>query len=92
MNILPANGDEAADARILIEAEHQAHGNQVEALSIDSVGFQGAVLRDLSDPADLNLTVYVPPHSQGIQERPYFTPDDFSLSADGTRLRCPNGE
>ncbi len=92
VNILPANGDEAADARILIEAEHQAHGNQVEALSIDSVGFQGAVLRDLSDPADLNLTVYVPPHSQGIQERPYFTPDDFSLSADGTRLRCPNGE
>jgi hypothetical protein len=92
LKVLPANGDEAADARFLIEAEHKAQGNQVEALSIDSVGFQGAVLRDLSDPADLNLTVYVPPHSQGMQETPYVKPDDFHLSADGTRLPCPRGE
>ena len=92
MNLLPANGDEAADARTLIEAEQQAHGHQVEALSIDSVGFQGEVLRDLSDPTDLNLTVYVPPHSQGIQETPYFKPADFHLSPDGARLSCPDDQ
>jgi hypothetical protein len=90
LNLLAANGDEAADARTLIEAEQKAHGNQVEALSIDGVGFQGAVLRDLSDPQDLDLTVYVPPHSQGIEQTPYFKADDFQLSPDGTRLRCPN--
>jgi hypothetical protein len=66
LQVLPANGDEAADARPLLEAEQAAHGNRIEALSIDSVGFQGPLLRDLSDPTDLNLTVYVPPHSQGI--------------------------
>ena len=92
LNVLPANGDEAADARTLLEAEQQAHHNQIEALSIDSVGFQGAVLRDLSDPADLKLTIYVPPHSQGLQDRPFFKPDDFHLSPDGTHLQCPNGQ
>jgi len=92
LNVLPANGDEAADARTLLEAEQQAQHNRVEALSMDSIGFQGALLRDLSDPADLNLTVYVPPHSQGIQQTPYFKPADFQLSPDGTRLMCPNEE
>jgi len=90
LNLLPANGDEAADARTLIEAEQKVHGNQVQALSIDSVGFQGKVLRDLSDPETLNLTVYVPPHAQGIQDTPYFKPDDFQISPDGRRLMCPN--
>jgi transposase len=90
LNVLPANGDEAADARTLIEAEQRAHSNQVEALSLDSVGFQGQVLRDLSDPTDLNLTVYVPPHSQGIEDTPYFKPADFQLSLDGAQLTCPH--
>lgn len=92
VDILPANGDEAANARTLIEAEQKAHGNQVEALSIDGIGFQGEVLRDLSDPEDLNLTVYVPPHSQGIEETPCFKPQDFQLSSDGAGLMCPNEE
>ena len=92
LEVLPANGDEAADARTLIEAEQSAHDNQVEAISIDSVGFQGAVLRDLSDPTDLDLTVYVPPHSQGLKENDYFKPTDFSFSDDGLELICPNGE
>ncbi len=90
LNILPANGDEAADARTLIEAEQKAHGNQLEALSIDGIGFQGKMLQDLSDPTDLNLTVYVPPHSQGIEQKPYFKPTDFQLNPDGTILMCPN--
>jgi len=90
LNVLPANGDEAADARTLIEAEQAVHHNQVAALSIDSIGFQGAVLRDLSQPEGLNLTVYVPPHSQGMADTPYFKPTDFQLSPDGARLMCPN--
>jgi len=89
LNVLPANGDEAADARTLLEAEQTAHGNRVEAISIDSIGFQGSVLRDLSQPEGLNLTVYVPPHSQGIADSPYFKPTDFDLSPDGLRLMCP---
>jgi hypothetical protein len=90
VDILPANGDEAANARPLIETEQKAHSNQVEALSIDSIGFQGAVLRELSDPEGLNLTVYVPPHSQGLQETAYFKPQDFQLSEDGQTLMCPH--
>ena len=90
LNVLPANGDEAADARTLLEVEQAAHHNQVQALSIDSIGFQGSLLRDLSQPDGLNLTIYVPPHSQGIADSPYFKPADFQLSPDGTRLICPN--
>jgi transposase len=90
VDIIPANGDEAANARTLIATEQQAHGNKIEAISIDGVGFQGAVLRDLSNRQDLGLTVYVPPHSQGIEQTPYFKPDHFQLSPDGTRLMCPN--
>ena len=92
IDILPANGDEAANARTLIEAEQKAHGNRIKAISIDGIGFQGEVLRDLSNPEDLNLTVYVPPHSQGIQQTPYFKPQDFQFSADGTKLICPDGK
>lgn len=90
LNVLPANGDEVADARTLLEAEQAAHHNQVEALSIDSIGFQGPFLRDLSQPDGLNVTVYVPPHSQGLADSPYFKPDDFQLSPDGSQLMCPN--
>jgi transposase len=92
LNLLPANGDEAADAQTLLETEQRAHGNRVEALSIDSIGFRGDVLRTLTNPEELDLTVYVPPHSQGIDpERPYFSPADFQLSQDRTCLRCPGG-
>lgn len=91
LNVLPANGDEAADARTLIEAEQAAHHNRVAALSLDSVGFQGALLRDLSQPEALNLTVYVPPHSQGIAPTPYFKPADFCLTPEGAGLTCPHG-
>lgn len=90
MDIMPANGDEAANARTLIETEQQAHGNKIEAISMDSIAFQGKVLRDLSKPQDLDLTVYVPPHAQGIKETAYFKPQDFQLTPDHTTLLCPN--
>lgn len=51
-NVLPANGDEAADAVTLVKQEEAAHGNDIEALSIDKIGFQGPVLRELQDPED----------------------------------------
>ena len=34
INVLPANGDEAADAVELLRREEQAHGNDVQALSM----------------------------------------------------------
>jgi transposase len=38
VNVLPANGDEGADAATLIKQEEQAHGNDVAAVSIDGAG------------------------------------------------------
>lgn len=49
LNVLPASGDEAADALELIYGEEAAHGNQIESLSIDGVGFNGPLLRELED-------------------------------------------
>ena len=40
LNVLPANGDEGADAVPLIRQEEQAHGNDIEALSIDGAGYR----------------------------------------------------
>jgi len=65
INVLPANGDEAADAVELIRQEEAAHGNDVEAMSIDGVGFNGPLLRELEDPAGLNIDTYVPALSPG---------------------------
>ncbi len=91
VNILPANGDEAADAGTLIRAEEMAHHNDIQELSIDGIGFRGHLLRTWSDPAGLQLTVYVPPSPQTNSD-PYFTPDDFQLEEEGTCLRCPAEE
>ena len=89
LNLLPANGDEAADAQTLIKLEQQAQGNQVAALSIDGIGFRGEVLRTLTEPTGLNLTVYVPPHQ--YEASPFFTAELFDLSPDGLTLTCPQG-
>lgn len=93
LNILPANGAEAQDALDLIQAEEEAHGNDIQALSIDGIGWNGRVLRQLSaadDPDDPEVIVFVPP-----QVRPtdgaLFTPDDFTLDESGTILTCPDG-
>ena len=61
INVLAANGNEAADAVDLIRQEEAAHGNDVEAISIDGAGFNGPVLRVLENPQGLNLDTYVPP-------------------------------
>ncbi len=37
IDVLPANSDEAANAKKLIESEEAAHGNDIESLSIDAI-------------------------------------------------------
>ena len=90
INVLPANGNEGGDAAYLIEQEEAAHGNDVDALSIDGAGYRGAVLRELTDPAGLHLEVFTPP----TQRIPLtvFGPEDFTLSEDRKTLTCPAGQ
>ena len=93
VNVLPANGEEAADAVTLIRQEEEAQANKVEALSIDGAGYNGPVLRELTDPQGLNLDVTVPP--KAARERTTFPPDRFPLTVleNGTPvLTCPAGQ
>ena len=90
MNVLPANGDEGADALHLIRQEEQAHGNDVEALSIDGAGYRGELLRELTDPQGLNMEVIVPPSTR--IPLTVFGPEEFKASADGATLTCPAGQ
>jgi len=93
LNVLPGNGDEAGDARTLIEQEEAAQGNDVAGLSMDGAGYNGPVLRDLTDPTGLNLDMTVPPPSQ--LERTTFGPERFSLTIIDTQhgeVTCPNGQ
>lgn len=87
INVLPAGGDEAADAVALIQQEEQAYGNRVEALSIDGAGFNGRVLRELEDPQGLNVNTFVPPPKEPAS--PTFTPEDFVEEAEQKCVRCP---
>jgi transposase len=90
INVLPANGDEGGDAAHLIEQEEAAQGNDVEAVSIDGAGYRGPVLRELTDPDGLNLTVYTPPTER--IPLTVFGPEHFTLSTDGVTLTCPAGQ
>ena len=73
-SILAANGDEAGDAVELIRQEEAEHGNDVKAMSIDGVGSNGPVLRELEDPEDLNVDAYMPVPKEPESE--LFTPQD----------------
>jgi transposase len=90
INVLPANGDEGGDAAYLIEQEEAAHGNDVEAISIDGAGYRGTVLRELTDPQGLNLEVFTPPTER--IPLTVFGPEAFPLSADQKTLTCPAGQ
>ena len=91
LDVLPANADEAADAQQLLQHEEAVHGNDVKELSIDGIGFRGDVLRTLSDPAGLGLTVYVPPRKEP-EAGEFFAAEQFTLSEDGVALTCPAGQ
>jgi transposase len=88
INVLPANGDEAADAVELIRQEETAHGNDVEALSIDGVGFNGPMLRELKDEWGVDTYVPVPKQSDGE----CFTPSDFQEDCERGVVTCPGGQ
>ena len=90
LDVLPASGDEAANAAVLVRQEEATHGNDVEALSADSKLFQGEKLRELTDPQGLDLEVFVPPIKR--PETKYFTPEDFLLDKTGETLTCPAGK
>jgi hypothetical protein len=92
LDVLPANGDEGADAASLIRHEEQAHGNDVAAVSIDGAGYRGDVLRELTDPAGLNLEVFTPPAE--VLPPTVFGPERFTLTMvdDSPTLTCPAGQ
>jgi len=91
VNLLPANDDEAADAEALIRQEEAAHGNDVQALSLDGAGWRGELLRTWQDPDGLNLEVFVPPPALP-PPAPVFPAEAFTLDPTGTVLTCPGGQ
>jgi hypothetical protein len=90
INVLPANGNEAADAVKLIHREEQAHGNDVQAMSIDGAGFNGPLLRELQDPDGLNIDTYVPVPEAAPSG--LFTPQDFQEDTQRGVVTCPAGQ
>ena len=90
VNVLPANGNEGGDAVHLIQQEEQAHGNDVAAMSIDGAGYRGLVLRELTDPAGLNLEVFTPPSEPPPPKG--FPAERFALAVLEGTLTCPAGE
>jgi len=90
VDVLPASGDEAAHAVKLIRQEEAAHGNDVQAMSIDGVGFNGPVLRELEDPHGLNVDTYVPTPKEVESE--LFTPRDFEEDTERGVVTCPAGQ
>jgi transposase len=108
INVLEAGGDEAWDTVILVQAEQAAHGNQIEAVSIDGAGFHGEMLRELEGTADKEevadeeataaekgdrgLGVKVYVPPKSEPDKDRFTPDDFTLNEGGTTVTCPAGQ
>jgi transposase len=93
VEVLPSNSDEAANAKQLIESEESAQGNDVERLSMDAIGYNGAVLKALSDDPDgPQLIVYTPPIEFHKPTPGLFQSDDFRLSQAGNTLTCPAGQ
>jgi transposase len=92
VEVLPANGDEGANAKSLILSEEQAQGNDLLSLSLDRSGYGGDVLAELSDDANgPPLTVYVPPIDWTPPASELFQPADFTPNEAGAEVRCPGG-
>jgi transposase len=67
LDVLPANGDEAANATALITSEESAQGNDIASLSMDRIGYRGDGLAALSEAEEgPQLTVYVPPRTKSV--------------------------
>jgi len=87
---LPGNGDEAADALELVRREEAAHGNDIEALSIDGIGYNGPVLRELEDPDGLAIDTTVPPKPKPDSKT--FGPEMFVHDPATGGVVCPAGK
>ena len=87
VNVMPANGNESADALVLLEQEQSAHENTIEKLSIDGAGYDGPVIRAIE--SDHKTEVYVPPKASSSSK---FSSTNFELSEDGSHATCPAGE
>ncbi len=90
INVMPANGNESADALLLMEQEQSAHGNDIEQLSIDGAGYDGPVIRELESEQGSNVKVFVPPKASPTGGR--FSAEQFELSEDSSHVTCPAGE
>jgi transposase len=92
VEVLPANGDEAANAKALITREEAAQGNDIASLSMDRIGYRGDVLAELSDAEDgPQLTVYVPPIDWKTGPPELFAPTAFTLNEAQDEVCCPGG-
>ncbi len=92
LDVLPANGDEGANAIPLIMSEEHVHGNDIASLSIDRIGYRGDLLATLSDDANgPQLTVYVPPLEWLPPAPELFQPAAFLLNDARDEVRCPGG-
>lgn len=89
IDALLANADEAANATELIGHEEEVQGNDVQGLSIDSIGFDGSRLEEWTDPEGLNLEVTVPPKKEPPTD--HFTAADFVEDESGEAVVCPAG-
>jgi transposase len=90
INVLPANGNEGADAVTLVRQEEAVTGEDIQALSIDGAGHAGALLRELQAADGLNVEVFVPPKEPAATDK--FTPDNFREDADHRQVTCPAGQ
>jgi transposase len=90
VNVLPANGDEAGDAAELVRQEETTHGNDIESLSIDGIGYQGPVLQELQSPEGPALDLYVPPKAEAPSA--YYQPQEFVEDAEQGSVTCPAGQ
>jgi hypothetical protein len=90
VDVLPASGDEGANATKLIQQEEQAQGNDIETLSIDGAGFRGELLDQWTAPEGLNLEVIVPPKETAPTGG--FPPEAFVLDSAQEELTCPAGQ
>jgi hypothetical protein len=92
LDVLPANGDEGANAPPLIMSEERAHGNDIASLSLDRIGCRGDRLATLSEDANgPQLTVYVPPLDWLPPAPELFQPAAFLLNEARDEVRGPGG-
>jgi IS5 family transposase len=92
VDVLLANGDEAANAKALIASEEAAQRNDIASLSIDRIGYRGDVLAEVSDAEEgPQLTVYVPPIDWRVSNPELFPPAAFTLNEAQDEVCCPGG-